>query len=338
MNAAYTADSGDPAHGRVLVLSPNGDAHVLVRNSGAWGGVRMEGDLLIPTAVNNYLGFIYDFHSDGQRMDFGDIYLKGNGSYLQVNPHRDYNVGRTLYPEYHIDLTGKDAITIGTWTHFMFEVMGSQCHVYIGDMTIPKLTFGDLELDSGAIGLQPRSVGGDVWVDNVQVWSIEHFAYQGPPVPEPMTYEPRALLTDWEVYGPLDRTDDQAARDSPTRAWRPFVTDARGAVVTGRIVDTHGPRTVAYFRTRIESDTPGPAILQLSSVDDLALWVNGRFHWFIPRLTRAWPDFWSNPEHQGRSIPIDLKAGDNEIVLRVRGGVYASGGFFARLKRRTESP
>ena len=172
-----------------------------------------------------------------------------------------------------------------------------------------------------------------MWVDNVRVQSIDAFAYQGPPIPEPMDYEPGALLTDWEVYGPLERTDDQAARDSSSRSWHPFESDARGAVVTGRVVDTHGPRTVAYFRTRFEADKAGPATLELSTVDDLAIWVNGRFHWFVSRNARAWPDFWRNPNHEGTSIPIDLKAGANEIVIRVRGGVYASGGFFARLEK-----
>ena len=46
----------------------------------------------------------------------------------------------------------------------------------------------------------------------------------------------------------------------------------------------------------------------------------------------AWFDFWKNPDHAGRKIEIPLKAGQNQIVLRVRNGQYASGGFFARLE------
>lgn len=65
--------------------------------------------------------------------------------------------------------------------------------------------------------------------------------------------------------------------------------------------------------------------------DDLALWVNGRFHWFIPRRSAAWHDFFRNPAHAGQSIPVPLLAGDNDLVFRVRGGVYASGGFYARV-------
>jgi hypothetical protein len=37
------------------------------------------------------------------------------------------------------------------------------------------------------------------------------------------------------------------------------------------------------------------------------------------------------PAHAGRRVPLDLARGANEVVVRVRGGVYASGGFFARV-------
>lgn len=52
-----------------------------------------------------------------------------------------------------------------------------------------------------------------------------------------------------------------------------------------------------------------------------------------PRDEREVWDFWTNEEHRGQRIPIQLREGANEIVIRVRGGVYASGGFFARVER-----
>jgi hypothetical protein len=38
-----------------------------------------------------------------------------------------------------------------------------------------------------------------------------------------------------------------------------------------------------------------------------------------------------NSKHAGQSVPISLRSGQNDIVIRVRGGVYATGGFFARV-------
>ncbi len=148
-----------------------------------------------------------------------------------------------------------------------------------------------------------------------------------------MSYDPAAVATRWEVLGPLTRTEDDIARmsGSPGLRWRSFETDARGAVVTGTVVDFQGPNTVAYFRTRVPREAAGPAELQVSTADDLALWVNGRFAAFIPRGNAAWFDFYRTSSHAGQSIPLELVAGENELVFRVRGGVYASGGFFARV-------
>lgn len=306
---------------------------LLARGSETWGGVRIEGEVLFPTDEHSYFGVIYNYRRRGERQDFGLIYIKGNGSYIRVNPHRDFNVGRTLYEEFRTALEGDAAIVIGQWQRFRVEVIGAECHFYVGDAQHPQVTFSYLELDRGAVGMHPRSVGADVWVDNVVITSIDAFTYDGPPRPGRI-YEPEQLVTDWEVAGPFAGSRDDLARRPGdfVDAWRPFATDARGAVITGRVVDAHGPRKEAYFRTRFEAERAGEAVLHLSSVDDMALWINGRFWWFIPRGRLAWYDFWKNPEHAGRRIPIPLRAGSNEIVIRVRGGVYASGGFFARIE------
>ena len=332
-SGVFVQDSGDPEHGSVLVLRPHGDVHALIRGTEAWAGVRLEGQVLFPEDVNNYLGIVYNLHRSGDRLDFGNIYIKCNGSYLQVNPHRDYNVARTLYPEYSVSLEGADAVRIGEWQPFVAEVVGNDLHFYFNDLTTPKVTFPYLELAGGAIGLQPRSVGGDVWVDDIVASEITQFSYRGPAVPS-VDYDRTGLLTDWEVLGPLAETNDDAARDAEgSFPWRPFETDARGAVVTGSVVDSHGPRSVAYFRTVIESDAERDAVLHLSTIDDLAIWVNGRFHWFMDRDRPAWHDMARNPEHEGQRIPLQLRAGTNHLVIRVRGGVYATGGFFASVER-----
>jgi len=308
----------------------------LIRGSERWGPVRIEGEVMFPDGQNNYLGVAYDYRRDGDRTDFGLIYIKGNGSYLMPNPHRDFNVGRLLYEEYRTILSGDAAIRIGEWQHFAVEVVGNTAHFYVGTGDVPQLTFPLFEFDSGAVGLQPRSVGGEVWVDNVTVTPIKAFSYAGPPRPAEFQYDPEALLTGWEVAGPYLRTDDALARDPAVRpdAWKPFETDARGAVITARVADYHGANSVAYFRARVTTDLGGPAILNISTIDDLALWVNGRFQWFIMRGDYAWYDFWRNPEHDGQHIPVQLVTGDNEVVLRVRGGVYASGGFYAWIERK----
>jgi hypothetical protein len=197
-------------------------------------------------------------------------------------------------------------------------------------MTTPAMAFPHFEQGQGAVGLQPRSVGGPVWVDNVVIIEIGRLSSAVDATPHPTG----GLLTSWEVAGPFAATDDALARAKDAGGWRPYRTDARGAVVTAAVTDFHGPRTVAYFRTAVEAAAAGPAALEFSTIDALAVWVNGRFHWFLPRAGAAWFDFADNPKHAGQKIPVDLAAGRNTIVVRVRGGSYATGGFFARLVRQ----
>jgi len=328
----HTADSGDPAHRRVLVLEPDGDdVYALAKGTAAWTGGVIEGDVRFPSATDSYLGILYGFRATAARTDFGVLYVKGNESYAQANPHRDFNVGRTLYPEYRVALEGAAAIRVGEWQHFKLEAAGGQAHLYVGDMTAPQMTFPFFE-GGGALGLQPRSVGGEVWVDNVTVRPLSSLSYAGPARPA-VPYAPSAMLTSWTVAGPLARVDDEIARrpDQYPR-WQAFACDPRGAVVTGAVTSFHGDRTVAYFRTRVSSPAAREAVLRLSTIDDLALWVNGRFWWFVPRAGAAWYDFLSNPQHAGARIPIRLAAGDNDLVVRVRGGAYATGGFFAAVE------
>jgi len=325
--------SGDPTHGNVLVLVPGGEVLALIRGSERWRGVRLDADVLFPANEDSYLGVVYHLQERQKRKDFGAVYIKGNGSYLQGNPHYDFNPSRALYPESQIRLEGGSAIRIGKWQRLRVEVVGRVCHFYVGDVAEPQLTFPYFEGESGAFGLEPRIVGGPVWIDNVRVTKITRLSYTGAPRPG-LAYTPEKMLTLWQVAGPFTRTEDALAEGSTQvdGRWRAFAADARGAAVTAKVVDYHGPQTVAYFRTIVRAERAERAVLHISTADNLALWVNGRLQWLLPKGELAWFDFASNPAHNGQRIPIDLKAGANAIVLRTRGGVYASGGFFATLE------
>lgn len=319
-----------PGHGGVLRLRSNGDVHALIRGSGEWSGVSIEGEVLFVEGVDSYLGLAYNFRRRGARTDFGLIYLKhGRRTYLQPNPHRDYNVTRKFYPEYQAPLSGPFGTRTGEWQTFRMEVIDGVSHVYVGDTVTPQLTFPIAEPGPGLFGFQPRSVGGDVWLDNIRVSSIDRFSYSGPAQPAPIAPDPSSLR--FELLGPFPSTCDAMALSDPSADWRPFQLDPRGAVETARVIDYHGSNTVAYFRTVVIAGAAGPATLSLSTVDDLALWLNGRFQGFVQKQERAWPDYVSNPEHKGAEVSLSLRPGANLIVIRARGGTYAGGGFYAAL-------
>lgn len=338
-------DSGNAERGKVMQLSPS-DArlHALIRGSEKWRGYRIEGEVLFPENSHNYLGFIYNYTETPQRVDLGSIYIKGNNSYIRVNPRRDWNPTRNLYEEYRTPLTGDDAIRIGQWQRFAAEVVGNVCHFYVGDMKTPKVTFDFFESDSGKAGFKPRVVGSPAWIDNIRATAIPELSYRGPRRPLGIEYEPERLVTHWSVLGPLTRTHKEAeVAEAPIRVsvsdggtkhrWREFKTDPRGAVLTGRVTDFLGSKTVAYFATEIRVREGESAKLEFSSIDNLAVWVNGVFRGYGDRDQFAWHDFGKNPAHPPTAGSDSLAPGINHVLVRVRGGQYATGGFFARVVR-----
>lgn len=345
-------ETNESTHRHALELRPNGAVYALIKNSDKWGGIRITGELLFPDNQHNYLGLIYNYQNNRSRFDFGSIYIKGNGSYIRINPHRDGNASRLMYEEFKTPLTGNQKIIIKKWHKFKAEIIGPVCHFYVGDMFTPKVTFDLYEHIGGLVGFKPRVVGYPVWIDNIEVVSIKHFSYNGPNIPS-IVYEPDALITNWESIGPLpkpveeieqfnDPSESKIQTKDRTYTWKPFLTDKRGAVVTGKITEYQGERPLAYFRTILESEIEKNVVLHFSTLDELALWVNGSFIGYIyrngygPRGNRdwnSWFDFWKNPQHKGRKVPIKLNPGKNQIIIRVRNGQYASGGFFVHFKK-----
>ena len=342
-------DSKNPDHRKVLELAPNGNIHALIKDSDTWGALRVEGEMLFPKKEHNYLGFIYNFNKREAREDFGVLYVKGNGSYIRANPWRDGNVSRLMYEEYKTKLKDDQAIVIGEWQKFKMEIVEEACHLYVGDMDTPKVTFDLFEWKSGKVGFQPRVVGGTVWIDNIRVESIEDFSYQGAPIPN-IEYHRDSLVTNWEVIGPLPKPNiaiersigaaNEAALAEQNLTWQPFETDKRGAIISGKVTEYEGANTVAYFRTWLTAENPKTVTLHFTTTDELTLFLNGRDYGRVYRdgyISRendwnAWHDFWKNPEHAGRQITLDLKEGKNQLVIKVRNGQFASGGFFVRLE------
>ncbi len=344
-DAITIIDSRDETHGQVLRLRPeHSTLFALIRGSESWPAYRIEGEVLFPTDEHSYLGFIYNLHDHDGRIDLGSLYIKGNGSYVRINPRRDWNPARMLHEEFRVELTGDDAIVIGEWQRFAFEVEGAVCHLYVADMKTPKVTFPYFEFDSGLAGFKPRVVGGPVWIDNLRATAIDGLSYRGPMLPAGIEHRPERMVRDWQVLGPLRGTHGELERRaSPLVAsavengvehrWRTFATDPRGAVVTGRVVDFLGDRTVAYFHTTIEVAENASAKLEFSTIDEMAVWRNGRFEGYSRADQFAWHDFGLNPDHPPSPYTsLALDPGTNHVLIRIRGGRYASGGFFAAVR------
>lgn len=72
------------------------------------------------------------------RVDWASVYIKGNGSYAQGNPHFDGNPARALYPEARVTLSGPGAIRLGEWAPFRIQISGAAGRLFVGDVEAPQ--------------------------------------------------------------------------------------------------------------------------------------------------------------------------------------------------------
>ena len=360
-------DSNDPEHGKVLCLHSGGEAvYALIKGSHDWSNVKIEGDVYFPWYTCSYLGLIYNYNVRGRRTDFGSIFILGpfgddfepyfteylrhvqwppdgfTGNILLVNPHRDSNANRSLYTEYWVTVREKDVVKPGEWGHFKAEIVGPACHFYLGNMETPKITYNFFEFSSGRVGFKPRYTGAQVWVDNVKVTSLKELSYKGPILPAGLSYKPGKLLTKWKAIGPFSRrikeiesggynAEKTYEYQGKKLKWEPFEADARGCVVSARLIERFTLKYNAYFYTEINSPDQREVTLEFSSTNPLVLWVNNKLVGPVTREFACWYDFWENPKHRGmsRTQKVTLNPGKNQIMVKARGGNYGGDGFYA---------
>ena len=316
---------------RVLQLTPNprSFSHVLLAQTLPSSNLRMEGRFLFPTEGDGYLGFIYNYQQTDERMDFGVIYVKSNGSYLRVSPHFDGNPSWRLHEERKVNLVDDQQIEVGRWHSFRLDVHGHRATLAIGDLERPLVTFSGSPTGSGRLGLEARPGGGEaVWVDDVVVSSLDGEA-------APSMFR---TAEQWQYAGPFEPTDEidlQApALDDPS--WQPVPVDDRGALTTGLLTQFRsGERSWVYLRHRftVAEGEAGPTWLAASSANRLDVWFNGYFRGVVAPERFIWEDFIDNPSRPGARLPLAPSVGENEIVIRVHGRRFAGGGMFLTVLR-----
>ena len=334
-NLCRLQQSSDTSHKKVLELTPNRTANcILIIESQKWNAFSIEGDILFPTDEHNYMGFVFNFKHKNNRDDFGCIYIKGNGSYIRVNPHYDGNASRDIYEEYKTPLTDNDKIIINKWIRFKAEIIENTCHFYVNDMKVPKIIFNYDENNEGLTGFKPRFAGGVCQIDNISVKKIKKFSYSDDNIHSNIQYLPDSLITSWRITGPYNQriADIENGKDSNDYKWKVFDSDYRGCNVAGKICRYSTDEKYCYYLTEINSVDEGTFSLKFSSTDILHIWVNDRYEGKIENQMYVWYDFFRNPDHSGNEIKVELKKGINKILLLVEGGHYGGDGFYTFLK------
>lgn len=341
-NIVQLFETQDTLHNTILKLIPNRTSDcLLIKNSDQWDSVMIEGEVLFPTNQHNYLGLVYNYQKR-ERKDFGCIYIKGNGSYVRVNPHRDGNASRALYEEYKTKLKEDRAIIINKWIPFKAEIIGSEIHFYVKNMSEPVVVFNDLEFSNGMIGFKPRFAGAECWLDNIKVRKIVEFSNSDKYSCKSHVYEKENMLYNWHAIGPFNKrlneietanSENSVILDKNNYNWFKFDTDARGCIVAGKICRYTTNEKFAYFSTTISYDKATKANLMFSTLNNLHVWVNSEYLGMVDKQKYAWYDFDTNMDHNGRSIPVIFKKGTNRILILVEGANYSGDGFYSKIKK-----
>ena len=342
-------DAPDGGSGQVLKLTPEGSlfsgvvrrlrslppaepVFALIPGSHRWGAYRLEGKLYFPEANDSYLGVIYHYREAGGRADFGNIYAiaKPDQSYIRVNPHFDWNPARALYEELRVDLLEPAALGPRRWVRFALEVVGREAHFFVGDDVAPRVTFSLFEAERGLAGLNPRSIGGTVLVDDIRARAIDAHSHESPPSPGALREVSPGLLREWEAAGPFHEPSRAIEHGQDTVAWARFATDERGAVVSGRLLEHGSGRRFGYFRSSVR--LPNASRVEFSTSVPIAVWIDGE----PARLDGpgvgvldfrrvAWFDF-----REGPQTWVEVPEGDHQLLVRVATD-YSGVGFFARI-------
>jgi mono/diheme cytochrome c family protein len=131
----------------------------------------------------------------------------------------------------------------------------------------------------------------------------------------------------WRTAGPFADANRGAAlaavfppeRDPGTADWR-----ERGDWVDGQVhTDLTGDNSAHYLRRTITADAAGPLTLSLGSDDALKVWVNG-----VEVLAR---DVTRAAAADQERVTVELRAGDNDLLLKIVNGGGPCGFYFATL-------
>ena len=233
---------------------------------------------------------------------------------VQYAPITHTMMGWNIYPNYQ----GPAPISATGWNHVHIEVVGDGMRVYVNHAAEPSLVV-------------PR------------LWGLRRdggLAFKGPAVYANLVVDPDAAaglsavpaasvaagtVTAWLASPPTayDRSGTVLARDAPAGdAWRPIEVEPTGLVNLGRAFGqarTPSP-SLAWLKTEVAASSPLRRTLQVGFAEEVWVFLNGQLVYsgrntYYPPETRLSPDGRLEPDNA--SIPLDLRAGRNEIVLAV---------------------
>ena len=248
------------------------------------------------------------------------VYLRANpdcpaaNDCIQYAPITHTMMGWNIYPNYQ----GPAPISPTGWNHVHIEVVGDGMRVYVNHAAEPSLVVPRLRglRRDGTLAFKGPATYANLGIDP--------HASTGLSVVPAASVETGTVMA-WRASPPsaYDRSGTVRLKDAPASdAWRPIEVEPTGLVNLGRafgLARAPSP-SLAWLKTEVAASAPMRRTLQVGFAEEVWVFLNGQLVYsgrneYFPTETRLSPDGRLEPDNA--SIPLDLRKGQNEIVLAV---------------------
>ncbi len=218
-------------------------------------------------------------------------------------------------------------ITSTGWNHVRLVVAGGGMAVFLNhlpdaSLVVPKLLSG---APDGGIAFK-----GPAAYANLVIRPGDSGGFSPPPEPRP---QPGTVIA-WSAAPPSALPGGRApiAADIPAEgAWMPLAAEADGLLDLGRVFGAAwAPKiSTAWLRFTIHAQAPARRVLELGFAQQVSVFLDGRPFYagdnaYFPPDRRLSPDGRLEPDNA--SVALDLRAGDNRVVLAVGNRWHRSDG------------
>lgn len=213
--------------------------------------------------------------------------------------------------------------TYEDWNQVKIIVEGNRADIYFNSET-PVLHIPDLKtnLDAGAVLLRATGRQSEtVYFSNVVIRPLntgEGVIGQPKPVPS----LPKGLITDWHVSSVFSE-DDVSTTLSLTPAhtndlgWETLGTETNGILNLAKISEKTGESDTVFVRLNLHADTAQMKELTFGYSDRVRIFLNGKRLYFGNAGWRVRDYRFLGTVGFFDSVGLDLKAGDNELMIAV---------------------
>jgi hypothetical protein len=235
-----------------------------------------------------------------------------------------------MYPEYQAPAFFEADKT----NHLKMVISGYQLRVYINDMNTPALEIPKLEGNTkeGTIALD-----GGVTISNLEIKPGVVGDLPAVAAPDLTKHDPQ-YLRNWSATIPVDLPAGNeviaANLPKPETFTENIVAESKGLINLTRKFGGNTDRKLVWLKASVKSAGAQHNLLQLGFSDEVWVFLNGQMV-FVDKNIYLQPPMRKYPEGrisiQNAKFNLNLKAGDNEILIAVANDFFGWG-IIARLE------